>query len=222
MPPEVVAEDWVGGIVMVEVAVPPEVVDGADPVTGVCVLLLDVEGDWVVTEVDAGPDVGREVEGWMVVVVPAVPEVMGGTVVAGFVVAPEVMVEDAALVPVLVVVVTDVEVDVEGVELWPDTNTDGRRSASKGLAAIPGSPDRTANFYQRLTKTEKELLSLKTRVACERASWEMRFAELQRKQGELLHQLASQAGPLVRVDDCDEHEEPGLDRGDAMEGCSSK
>lgn len=57
----VVARDWV----MVEVAVPPEVVDGADPVTVVCVLLLDVEGVWVVAEVDAGPDVG-EGEGWMI------------------------------------------------------------------------------------------------------------------------------------------------------------
>ncbi|XP_056299677.1 CAP-Gly domain-containing linker protein 4 [Pseudoliparis swirei] len=38
---------------------------------------------------------------------------------------------------------------------------------------------------------------------------------------ELLAKLASQAGPLVKVDDCDEHREPGLDHGDAMEECSS-
>lgn len=62
-------------------------------------------------------------------------------------------------------------------------------SESKGVAAIPGSPDRTTALHKRLTKTEKEILSLKTRIACERASWERRFAELQRKQEEIHNQV---------------------------------
>ena len=59
----------------------------------------------------------------------------------------------------------------------------------KAVAAIPGSPDRATALHKRLTKTESEILSLKTRVACERASWERRFGELQRKQEEILHQV---------------------------------
>lgn len=62
-------------------------------------------------------------------------------------------------------------------------------SEGKGIAAIPGSPDRTTDLHKRLTKTEKEILSLKTRIACERASWERKFAELQRKQEEIHNQV---------------------------------
>ncbi|KAM8734181.1 uncharacterized protein AB9X84_023066 isoform 1-T2 [Acanthopagrus schlegelii] len=85
---------------------------------------------------------------------------------------------------------------------------------SKGITAIPGSPDRTAALHKRLTKTEKDILSLKTRIACERASWERRFAELQRKQEELLNQ----AGVLVKVDRYDD--QSGADNG-VFEECSS-
>ncbi|XP_022620094.1 uncharacterized protein LOC111235813 isoform X1 [Seriola dumerili] len=92
---------------------------------------------------------------------------------------------------------------------------------SKGIAAIPGSPDRTAALHKRLTKTEREILSLKTRIVCERASWERRFAELQRKQEELRHQLASEAGVLVKVGSCDDRRESGVDNGDVFEECSS-
>lgn len=63
-------------------------------------------------------------------------------------------------------------------------------SEGKVVAAIPGSPDRTAALDKRLTKTERDILSLKTRIACDRASWEKRFLELQRKQEELIHQVA--------------------------------
>ncbi|XP_068592142.1 uncharacterized protein [Cebidichthys violaceus] len=94
-------------------------------------------------------------------------------------------------------------------------------SESKGIVAIPGSPNRTTALHKRLTKTEMEILSLKTKVACERASWERKFAELQRKQEELLNQLASQAGVLVKVGGCDEHGESGVDNGEAFEECSS-
>lgn len=93
-------------------------------------------------------------------------------------------------------------------------------SESKAIPAIPGSPDRTTALHKRLTKTEKDILSLKTRVACERASWERRFGELQRKQEELCNQLASQAGVLVNVGGCDEQGESGVDNGEAYEECS--
>ncbi|KAI3361213.1 hypothetical protein L3Q82_013419, partial [Scortum barcoo] len=94
-------------------------------------------------------------------------------------------------------------------------------SESKSIAAIPGSPDCTAALHKRLTKTEKEILSLKTRIACERASWERRFAELQRKQEELHNQLACQTGELVKVGSCDDQGESGVDNGEVFEKCSS-
>ncbi|XP_070692187.1 centrosome-associated protein 350 [Pempheris klunzingeri] len=94
---------------------------------------------------------------------------------------------------------------------------------SKGIAipAIPGSPDRTTALQKRLTKTEKEILSLKTRISCERASWERRFAELQRKLEELHNQMASQAGVMGRVGGCVEQGESGVDNGEVFEECSS-
>ncbi|KAA8591756.1 hypothetical protein FQN60_017130, partial [Etheostoma spectabile] len=45
-------------------------------------------------------------------------------------------------------------------------------SESKAIAAIPGSPDRATSLDKRLTKTEKEILSLKTKVACDKVSCE--------------------------------------------------
>ncbi|XP_034467528.1 uncharacterized protein LOC117777103 [Hippoglossus hippoglossus] len=92
---------------------------------------------------------------------------------------------------------------------------------SKGIAAIPGSPDRTTGLNQRLTKAERDILSLKTRVACERVSWERRFSELQRKQEELRGQLTSEAGVLVRVATCDDQAESGVDNGQGFEESSS-
>ncbi|XP_026225976.1 CAP-Gly domain-containing linker protein 4 [Anabas testudineus] len=103
-------------------------------------------------------------------------------------------------------------------------------SESKGVAAIPGSPDRTAALHKRLTKTEREILSLKTRISCERASWERRFAELQKKQEELRNQLmnvprspqlTSEAGGLMKVDRYDDQGELGVDNGEVFEECSS-
>ncbi|KAL6109755.1 uncharacterized protein ACO6RY_12816 [Pungitius sinensis] len=94
-------------------------------------------------------------------------------------------------------------------------------SEGKGIAAIPGSPDRATALHKRLTKTEADILSLKTRVACERASWERRFAELRRKQEELLNQLASQAGELGRVGGREEREECVVDNGELFEDCPS-
>ncbi|XP_063736015.1 uncharacterized protein LOC134862189 isoform X2 [Eleginops maclovinus] len=71
---------------------------------------------------------------------------------------------------------------------------------SKGFAVIPGSPDHAGALHKRLTQTEKEILALKARVACEKASWERRFTQLQRKHEDLCNQLAV----LVRGAGCDE------------------
>nr|XP_057909446.1 CAP-Gly domain-containing linker protein 2 isoform X2 [Doryrhamphus excisus] len=88
-------------------------------------------------------------------------------------------------------------------------------SDSKMVAAIPGCPDRTATLQKRLTKTEQDILSLKTRIACERASWERRFAELQRKQEELCNHVIFDTGALMRV-------QPIVDNGDILDESSSK
>ncbi|XP_075907095.1 uncharacterized protein LOC142904710 [Nelusetta ayraudi] len=82
-------------------------------------------------------------------------------------------------------------------------------SEGRAVAAIPGSPDRTAALHKRLTKTERDILSLKTRIACERASWERRFLELQRKQEELINQT----GVLMKMGTYE-------DNGEVFEDCS--
>uniref|UniRef100_A0A3P9H8H2 Si:ch211-175f12.2 n=1 Tax=Oryzias latipes TaxID=8090 RepID=A0A3P9H8H2_ORYLA len=51
--------------------------------------------------------------------------------------------------------------------------------------------DKTNALHKRLNKTERDILSLKTRIACERASWERRFNDLQRQQEELRNQVQS-------------------------------
>ena len=56
-------------------------------------------------------------------------------------------------------------------------------------AGIPGSPEHTSALQRRLAKAERDILSLKTRICCDRASWEIRFNDLQRKQEELLVQV---------------------------------
>ncbi|XP_032374901.1 CAP-Gly domain-containing linker protein 2 [Etheostoma spectabile] len=88
-------------------------------------------------------------------------------------------------------------------------------SESKAIAAIPGSPDRATSLDKRLTKTEKEILSLKTKVACDKVSCERRFVELRREQEELRNQVEV----LVKVGDCGE--QSGVNNGEALEECSS-
>ena len=61
-------------------------------------------------------------------------------------------------------------------------------------AGIPGSPEHTSGLQRRLAKAEKDILSLKTRICCDRASWEMRFNDLQRKQEELRVQVSGVCG----------------------------
>ncbi|XP_034088517.1 uncharacterized protein LOC117556976 [Gymnodraco acuticeps] len=90
-------------------------------------------------------------------------------------------------------------------------------SESKGFAVIPGSPDHEGALHKRLTKTEKEILAIKARAACEKASWERRFTQLQRKHEDLCNQLASQA-VLVREAGCDE--ESVGNNGETLEECS--
>ncbi|KAK7887261.1 hypothetical protein WMY93_026882 [Mugilogobius chulae] len=89
--------------------------------------------------------------------------------------------------------------------------TKEQAKVNKVSSSIPGSPDRTTNLHNRVTKNEKDILALKTRIACERTSWERRFAELHRKQEQLLAQMASE-GALRRmgsesVDTCEVFEE---------------
>ncbi|KAM6910525.1 uncharacterized protein FYW49_012469 [Xenentodon cancila] len=103
--------------------------------------------------------------------------------------------------------------------------TEGKSRPSKGLvdsehkvtAAIPGSPDRVNALHKRLNKAEKEILSLKTRIACERASWERRFAELQRQQEELCSQLVPETGIVLKVGSFEDREESGVDNGDIFD-----
>ncbi|CAL1610310.1 unnamed protein product [Knipowitschia caucasica] len=87
--------------------------------------------------------------------------------------------------------------------------------------AAPGptspSPDRITDLHTRVTKTEKEILALKTRTACERASWERRFTELQRKQEQTLSQLRASQGVEQRAGS-----EAGVDNGEVFEESTSE
>ncbi|KAK5623323.1 hypothetical protein CRENBAI_015922 [Crenichthys baileyi] len=82
---------------------------------------------------------------------------------------------------------------------------------SKVTVGIPGSPDRVNALHKRVTKTEREILSIKTRIACERASWEKRFSELQRQQEELRNQVFSEAEILLNVGTYKEQRDNGDD-----------
>ncbi|XP_007557306.1 CAP-Gly domain-containing linker protein 1 [Poecilia formosa] len=90
---------------------------------------------------------------------------------------------------------------------------------SKVTAAIPGSPDRVNALHKRVTKTERDILSIKTRIACERASWEKRFSELQRQQEELRNQVFSEeAEILLKVGTCEEQRDNGDDLDEQSSG----
>ncbi|XP_061574455.1 uncharacterized protein LOC133441085 [Cololabis saira] len=90
-------------------------------------------------------------------------------------------------------------------------------SEHKVTAAIPGSPDRINALHTRLNKTDKEIHSLKARIACERASWERRFAELQRRQEDLRNQLVSETGVVLKVGSFEDRGESGVDNGDIFD-----
>ncbi|KAM4567530.1 uncharacterized protein V3H82_011786 isoform 1-T2 [Fundulus diaphanus] len=89
---------------------------------------------------------------------------------------------------------------------------------SKVTAAIPGSPDRVNALHKRVTKTEREILSIKTRFACERASWEKRFSELQRQQEELRNQVFSEAEILLKVGTYEAQRDNGDDSDEQSSG----
>ncbi|XP_072316845.1 uncharacterized protein [Eucyclogobius newberryi] len=93
--------------------------------------------------------------------------------------------------------------------------TRAQAKVNKVHASIPGNPDRTTDLHNRVTKTEKDILVLKTRIACERASWERRFSELQRKQEQLITQMASEGA--VQPVAC----ESGVNNGEVFEKCPS-
>lgn len=50
-------------------------------------------------------------------------------------------------------------------------------------------PERTSGLFKRLLKAEGEIQELKIEIANQRASWEMRFVELQKRQHDLRDQV---------------------------------
>ncbi|XP_031642444.1 centrosome-associated protein 350-like [Oncorhynchus kisutch] len=69
-------------------------------------------------------------------------------------------------------------------------------------AEIPGSHCSSA-MQRRLSKAEREIQALKTQITFERATWERKFVEMQRKQQDLRYQLISETvarpGSLLQV-----------------------
>ncbi|XP_038163021.1 uncharacterized protein LOC119797860 [Cyprinodon tularosa] len=93
---------------------------------------------------------------------------------------------------------------------------------SKVTAAIPGSPDRVNALHKRVTKTERDILSIKTKIACERASWEKRFSELQRQHEELRNQVFSEADILLKVGTYEEQRDYGDNLDEQSSGFSQR
>ncbi|KAI1894876.1 hypothetical protein AGOR_G00120280 [Albula goreensis] len=64
--------------------------------------------------------------------------------------------------------------------------------------------DRSNGVHKRLSKAEGAIQLLRSQIACEKASWDRRFLELQRKQQELREQLVSEtfarAGVFLKDD----------------------
>ncbi|XP_051576607.1 CAP-Gly domain-containing linker protein 4-like [Myxocyprinus asiaticus] len=93
--------------------------------------------------------------------------------------------------------------------------------------------ERTGVLQKRLLTAEGEIQDLKTEIANQRASWEMRFMELQRRQNDLREQLNSEilvrSGMLYRDTDSEESNEVftesglenGLDSEEKEHKCSS-
>ncbi|KAJ8405090.1 hypothetical protein AAFF_G00330110 [Aldrovandia affinis] len=68
----------------------------------------------------------------------------------------------------------------------------------KSRAKLP-RPDRSNVLHTRLSKAEGEIELLKSQLTCEKASWDRRFVELQRKQQDLREQLASETFARARI-----------------------
>lgn len=60
-----------------------------------------------------------------------------------------------------------------------------------------GQRERTSALHKRLLKAEGEIQELKIEISNQRASWEMRFVELQRRQHDLRDQVCGSRGNHV-------------------------
>lgn len=67
----------------------------------------------------------------------------------------------------------------------PDVNAD----SEKKTKPVPVQRERTSGLFKRLLKAEGEIQELKIEIANQRASWEMRFVELQKRQHILKDQV---------------------------------
>ncbi|XP_009290306.1 uncharacterized protein [Danio rerio] len=89
--------------------------------------------------------------------------------------------------------------------------------------------DRKSGLFKRLLSAEGEIRELKIEIANQRASWDMRFVELQRRQHDLRDQLTSEilvrTGMLYRDNDSEETNEvfteSGLENGVYTDECIS-
>ncbi|XP_066538367.1 uncharacterized protein [Hoplias malabaricus] len=93
--------------------------------------------------------------------------------------------------------------------------------------------ERSSGLHKRILRAEGEIQDLKTEIASQRASWEMRFTELQRRQHDLRDQLHSEivvrSNAFHKVTDSEEmsevFSETGLENGHNFEekefDCSS-
>ncbi|KAL7887266.1 hypothetical protein AOLI_G00049870 [Acnodon oligacanthus] len=85
--------------------------------------------------------------------------------------------------------------------------------------------ERSSALHKRVLKAEGEIQDLKAQIASQRASWEMRFTELQRRQHDLRDQLHSEivvrSSALHKVNDSEEmsevFSEAGLENGQHIE-----
>ncbi|RXN11663.1 centrosome-associated protein 350-like [Labeo rohita] len=107
---------------------------------------------------------------------------------------------------------TSVVQDVKHVA-GPDVNAD----SEKKTKPVPVQRERTSGLFKRLLKAEGEIQELKIEIANQRASWEMRFVELQKRQHILKDQLTSEilvrTGMLYRDTDSEETNEVFLESG---------
>ncbi|KAK9960393.1 hypothetical protein ABG768_008253 [Culter alburnus] len=107
----------------------------------------------------------------------------------------------------------------------------GTDSEKKAKAGNCVQRERTSGLYKRLLTAEGEIQELKIEIANQRASWEMRFIELQKRQLDLRDQLTSEilvrSGLLYRDTDSEEANEvfveSGLENGleEKEHGCFS-
>ncbi|XP_026140497.1 uncharacterized protein LOC113116512 [Carassius auratus] len=95
-----------------------------------------------------------------------------------------------------------------------DVNADSEKKVKSETCV---QPERTSGLFKRLLKAEGEIQELKIEIANQRASWEMRFVELQKRQHNLREQLTSEilvrTGTLYRDTDSEDANEVFLESG---------